>query len=163
VTGMFKLIPSTLALMAVQRHNATSKSVNPSSKAQHLLEGGVPITMPTTPPRRSAHTPNFRVSLGHVSGGGANGGGSLGAGGAFGGDSLGAGGGSLGAGGAFGGDSLGAGGGGHSLGAGGGSLGTGGGALYLHGPQALANEEKKKRVKTKTALDRLEEAMAVAS
>ncbi|KAH7845438.1 hypothetical protein Vadar_001967 [Vaccinium darrowii] len=144
---MFKLIPSTLALMAVQRHNATSKSANPSSKAQHLLEGGVPITTPTTPPRRSAHTPSFRVSLGHVAGGGAiAGGGSLGAGGGFGGGSLGAGGGSLGVGGGFGGD---------SLGAGGGSLGAGGGDFCTHGTQAVANEEKKRSEKMKMALDKL--------
>ncbi len=63
-TGTATLIPRTLALMAVQRHTAASMSANPCSTAQHLLEGGVPATMLTSPPRRSAHTPNFSVSLG---------------------------------------------------------------------------------------------------
>ena len=63
-TGTFTLMPSTLALMAVQRHAAASKSAKPSSTAQHLLEGGLPATRLTSPPRRSAHTPNLSVSLG---------------------------------------------------------------------------------------------------
>lgn len=71
--------------MAVQRHNAASKSANPSSKAQHLLERGVPITRLTKPPRRSTHTPSFSVSLGHLGAvGGAIGGGRMGAGGGLG-------------------------------------------------------------------------------
>ncbi|XP_039164915.1 uncharacterized protein LOC120291506 [Eucalyptus grandis] len=68
--GMFKLIPSTLALMAVHRQRATSKSAKPSSNAQHGLDGGVPTTTLTTPPRRSTHAPSFSVSLGHAAGGG---------------------------------------------------------------------------------------------
>ena len=64
---MSRLIPSTLALMAVQRQRAASKSAKPESKAQHLLEGGVPTIMLTSP-RRSAHTPSFNVSLGQDAG-----------------------------------------------------------------------------------------------
>ncbi|EYU20249.1 hypothetical protein MIMGU_mgv1a016339mg [Erythranthe guttata] len=61
---MFKLMPSTLALIAVQRQAATSKSASPSSTAQHFSpEGGAPITTFTSP-NRSAHTPSFSVSLG---------------------------------------------------------------------------------------------------
>lgn len=110
--------------MAVQRHNAASKSANPSSKAQHLLERGVPITRLTKPPRRSTHTPSFSVSLGHLGAvGGAIGGGRMGAvGGAIGGGRMGAGGG----------------------------LGLGiGGGLGMHGTQALVNAEKKKRERMK--------------
>lgn len=66
---MLRLIPSTLALMAVQRQRAASKSAKPESKAQHLLEGGDPTTMLTSP-RRSAQTPSFNVSLGQDDGGG---------------------------------------------------------------------------------------------
>ena len=66
---MLRLIPSTLALIAVQRQRAASKSAKPASKAQHLLVGGVPTTMFTSP-RRSAQTPSFNVSLGQAAGGG---------------------------------------------------------------------------------------------
>lgn len=63
VIGTLRLIPKTLALMAVQRQAATSKSTKPSSSAQHLLDVGVPTTT-LTRPRTSAQTPNFNVSLG---------------------------------------------------------------------------------------------------
>lgn len=64
VIGTFKFIPSTLALIAVQRHAAASKSTKPLSKAQQLLpEGGSPTTTLTNP-KISAQTPNFKVSLG---------------------------------------------------------------------------------------------------
>ncbi|MFS7900201.1 hypothetical protein Hanom_Chr00s099492g01803121 [Helianthus anomalus] len=62
-TGTLRLIPRTLALMAVQRQAATSKSTKPSSNAQHLLDSGVPTTT-LTKPRTSAQTPSFSVSLG---------------------------------------------------------------------------------------------------
>ncbi|CAI0416619.1 unnamed protein product, partial [Linum tenue] len=68
-TGTVRLIPRTLALMTVQRHNAASRSTNPSSTAQHLLAGGVPITRWTSPPKRSAHAPSFNASFGHFAGG----------------------------------------------------------------------------------------------
>lgn len=61
------MIPSTLALMAVQRQSATSKSAKPPSRAQHLLDAGVP-TLTLTSPRRSTQTPSFSVSLGQCAG-----------------------------------------------------------------------------------------------
>lgn len=68
--GTFKLIPSTLALRAVHKHNAASKSAKPLIKAQHLLpDGGFPMTM-FTKPSTSAHTPSLSVSLGHLAGAG---------------------------------------------------------------------------------------------
>ncbi|KAL4342532.1 hypothetical protein GQ457_08G004200 [Hibiscus cannabinus] len=60
--------------MAVQRQRAASKSAKPWSKAQHLLDGGVPTTMFTSP-RRSAQTPSFNVSFGQEEAGVAGGGG----------------------------------------------------------------------------------------
>jgi hypothetical protein len=63
VIGTFKLIPRTLALIAVQRQIAASKSTKPWSNAQHLLEAGLP-TIILTSPRTSAHTPSFNVSVG---------------------------------------------------------------------------------------------------
>jgi len=74
VTGTFKLIPSTLALMAVQRQSAASKSIKSLSKAQQSLVGGVPTTMFTSP-KTLAQTPSFRVSLGHEAFGDGGGGG----------------------------------------------------------------------------------------
>lgn len=62
-SGILRLIPRTLALIARQRQTATSKSTKPSSNAQHLLDSGVPTTMLTNP-RTSAQTPSFSVSLG---------------------------------------------------------------------------------------------------
>lgn len=67
MTGTFKLIPSTLALIAVHRQSAASKSAKPLINAQHLLEGGVPTIMLTSP-KRSAQAPSFKVSLGHLAG-----------------------------------------------------------------------------------------------
>jgi len=64
VTGTFKLIPRTLALIAVQRQTAASKSAKPWINVQHLLEAGLP-TITLTSPRTSAQTPSFNVSLGH--------------------------------------------------------------------------------------------------
>lgn len=63
-TGMSRLIPSTLALMAVHRQRATSRSTSPSRRAQQGLVGGVPMTTLTSP-SRSAQTPSLRASLGH--------------------------------------------------------------------------------------------------
>lgn len=110
-TGTFKLMPKILALMAVQRQTAASRSANPWMRLQHGLVDGVPMVTPINPPSKSAHTPNFRVSLGHVAllGG-------VGVGGAFG----------VGVGGVFG---VFGGGGGHGvafLGGGGGGFGLGG-------------------------------------
>lgn len=66
------MIPRTLALIAVQRQTAASKSAKPWINAQHLLEAGDPTTILTSP-KTSAQTPSFNVSLGHfcvVGGGG---------------------------------------------------------------------------------------------
>lgn len=62
--GMLMLMPRTLALMAVQRHSATSRSTRPDSKVQQGWLGGVPITAPAAPFSRLAQTPSFRASLG---------------------------------------------------------------------------------------------------
>lgn len=64
-TGMFKLMPRMLALMAVQRQRATSISTSPSSNEQQGWSGGDPITAPTGPFRMLAQTPSFNASLGH--------------------------------------------------------------------------------------------------
>ena len=78
--GTLRLIPNTLALMAVQRQAATSKSTKPSSNVQHLLDSWEPITTFTNP-KTSAHTPSFKVSLGQEGfAGGPLGGGHLGGG-----------------------------------------------------------------------------------
>lgn len=61
--GTLNLIPSILALMAVQRQAAASKLASPSSREQHFPDGGFPITTLTSP-RRSMQTPSFNVSLG---------------------------------------------------------------------------------------------------
>lgn len=54
-----------LALSAVQRHTAASKSTRPSRREQQGFTAGEPTTT-FTKPRTSAHTPNFKVSLGHL-------------------------------------------------------------------------------------------------
>ncbi|CAN1325236.1 hypothetical protein LINPERPRIM_LOCUS33437 [Linum perenne] len=59
-TGTVTLMLRTLALMTVHRHNAASKSTNPWSTAQHLLEGGCPTTPYASPPRRSTHAASFK-------------------------------------------------------------------------------------------------------
>lgn len=79
MTGTFRLIPSTLALIAVQRQSAASKSAKPSSNAQHWLEAGDPTTTLTSP-RMSAQTPSFSVSVGHFPDAGAGAAGVVGVG-----------------------------------------------------------------------------------
>lgn len=64
--------PNTFPLIAVHRHNAASRSANPSRTAQQSTLGFVPITSCTIP-SQSPQTPNLRVSLGHFSGVGGNG------------------------------------------------------------------------------------------
>ena len=67
VIGTFKLMPRMLALRAVHRQIAASKSASPLIKAQHLVpEGGFPKTTWTSP-NTSAQTPSLRVSIGHLS------------------------------------------------------------------------------------------------
>ena len=63
---MFRWVPNTLALMAVQRQTAASRSASPLMRVQHGVFGGVPTTTCTRPLSKSAHTPNFSVSFGHV-------------------------------------------------------------------------------------------------
>lgn len=64
--GTLRLMPKTLALRAVQRQTAASRSVSPSMREQHGVFGGVPMVIPINPPSKSAHTPSFRVSFGQV-------------------------------------------------------------------------------------------------
>lgn len=66
--GMFRLIPRILALMAVQRQTAASRSTRPSSREQQgVPSGGEPITVPSKAPWSTlAHTPSFRASLGQL-------------------------------------------------------------------------------------------------
>ncbi|CAN1169288.1 hypothetical protein LINPERPRIM_LOCUS19722, partial [Linum perenne] len=67
--GTVRLIPKTFALITVHKHSAASTSASPLINAQHSLEGGVPITRWTSPPRRSTQAPSFNVSFGHLGGG----------------------------------------------------------------------------------------------
>ena len=63
---MSRLMPRMLALMAVQRQMAASRSRRPSSKAQQGVSGGVPITTPTSPLSTLAQIPSFRASMGQL-------------------------------------------------------------------------------------------------
>ncbi|KAL5727860.1 hypothetical protein ACHQM5_001192 [Ranunculus cassubicifolius] len=55
-----------LALIAVHRHTAASRSAKPWRRLQQGVLEGVPITAPTNPPSKFAQTPSFRASLGQV-------------------------------------------------------------------------------------------------
>jgi hypothetical protein len=61
--GRLRLMPRMLALMAVQRQTAASRSTSPSSSEQQGWYGGEPI-LPLTRPSTLAHTPSFSASLG---------------------------------------------------------------------------------------------------
>lgn len=63
---MLRLMPRMLALMAVQRHSAASRSTSPWIREQHGASGGVPTTAPTVPLSNLAQTPSFRASLGQL-------------------------------------------------------------------------------------------------
>lgn len=63
--GTLRLIPKTLALIAVQRQRAASTSASPEIRLQHGVTGGEPTTTLTNP-RTFAQTPNFKVSIGQV-------------------------------------------------------------------------------------------------
>ncbi|KAK8687536.1 hypothetical protein V6N13_086344 [Hibiscus sabdariffa] len=54
-----------LALMAVQRQTAASRSTRPWRREQHGCTGGEPIVA-LTKLSTLAHTPNLRASLGHL-------------------------------------------------------------------------------------------------
>ncbi|KAL4355023.1 hypothetical protein GQ457_06G037680 [Hibiscus cannabinus] len=62
---MLRLSPKTLALSAVQRQTAASRSAKPWMREQHGCTGGEPTTT-LTKLSTSAHTPNLRASLGHL-------------------------------------------------------------------------------------------------
>ncbi|KAG6382734.1 hypothetical protein SASPL_157558 [Salvia splendens] len=63
--GKLRLFPNTLALSAVQRHTAASRSAKPLTRVQHGVLGGFPTTRCTKSFNKLAHTPNLSVSLGH--------------------------------------------------------------------------------------------------
>lgn len=62
---MFKLIPRMLALSAVQRQAAASRSASPLMRVQHGFTGGFPRVMLSRPLSTLAQTPSLRESLGH--------------------------------------------------------------------------------------------------
>ncbi|KAL4354498.1 hypothetical protein GQ457_06G037710 [Hibiscus cannabinus] len=62
---MLRLSPKTLALSAVQRQTAASRSARPWMREQHGCTGGEPTTT-LTKLSTLAHTPNLRASLGHL-------------------------------------------------------------------------------------------------
>jgi len=68
--GMLMLMPSMLALMAVQRQTATSRSRSPSSTEQHGWSSGDPTTAPIGPLSTLVHTPSLSASLGQLFGAG---------------------------------------------------------------------------------------------
>jgi len=64
-SGRLRLMPRTLALMAVQRQAATSRSTRSLMRVQHGRVGGDP-TLTLTKFNTLAHTPNLTASIGHV-------------------------------------------------------------------------------------------------
>ncbi|CAF2149183.1 unnamed protein product, partial [Brassica napus] len=67
--GRLMLMPRTLALRAVQRQTAASRSTKPFMRLQHGVTGGVPRAGPVTSFnkfRALTQTPSFKVSLGQV-------------------------------------------------------------------------------------------------
>ncbi|KAK5782784.1 hypothetical protein PVK06_037289 [Gossypium arboreum] len=62
---MLRLMPKMLALIAVQRQAAASRSTRPLRREQHGITGGEP-TVTLTKLSTLAHTPNLRASLGHL-------------------------------------------------------------------------------------------------
>jgi hypothetical protein len=63
--GMSRTKPSTLALMAVQRQTAASRSARPPRRLQHGWAGTLPAS-PLMSPSTLAHTPNLSVLTGHL-------------------------------------------------------------------------------------------------
>lgn len=53
--------------MVSQKHAAASKSNTPSIRAQQDVSGGTPMTMPIRFLSKSAHTPNLKEFMGHLS------------------------------------------------------------------------------------------------
>jgi hypothetical protein len=64
--GMTRLRPSALALMAVQRQSAASRSATPCSSGQHFSLGLAPTTACTSPLSASTHASSFSVLSGHL-------------------------------------------------------------------------------------------------
>ncbi len=64
--GMLMLIPRILALMAVQRQMAASRSRSPDKAEQQGVSGGFPTTAPTQPFSNLAQMPSLRASLGQL-------------------------------------------------------------------------------------------------
>ena len=62
--GRLRLMPSTLALMAVHRHTAASRSTSPFSSGQHGSVAGTPA-FAYIRSSTFAHTPSFSASAGH--------------------------------------------------------------------------------------------------
>ncbi|KAL9818444.1 hypothetical protein AtNW77_Chr4g0299071 [Arabidopsis thaliana] len=64
--GRVRLMPRTLALRAVQRQIAASRSTKPSIRLQHGVTGGVPGVKPFNKLSALTQTPTFKASLGQV-------------------------------------------------------------------------------------------------
>ncbi|KAG9150508.1 hypothetical protein Leryth_010887 [Lithospermum erythrorhizon] len=64
--GRLMLMPKILALIAMQRQIAASRSISPSMREQHGSTLVEPIVRPSNPPSTSAHTPSWSAFLGHV-------------------------------------------------------------------------------------------------
>ncbi len=62
--GRLRLMPRMLALRAVQRQTAASRSTRPSRREQQGFTGGLPKVTLRSDLSTSAHTPSFRASLG---------------------------------------------------------------------------------------------------
>uniref|UniRef100_A0A0A9EZG3 Uncharacterized protein n=1 Tax=Arundo donax TaxID=35708 RepID=A0A0A9EZG3_ARUDO len=65
LTGMSRVMPSTLALMAVQRHTAASRSASPPRMLQHGSAGGL-ATSALTRPSTLAQAASLSAFLGHL-------------------------------------------------------------------------------------------------
>ncbi|XBI41185.1 hypothetical protein VPH35_125676 [Triticum aestivum] len=63
--GTLSWMPRMLALMAVQRHTAASRSASPPRSGQHCSFAGTPI-LSFTRFSTSAHTPSFSVLIGQL-------------------------------------------------------------------------------------------------
>ncbi|GJW37323.1 hybrid signal transduction histidine kinase M [Tanacetum coccineum] len=131
-------MPKILALMAVQRQTAASRSARPPRRVQHGVFGGVPTTRWTRSLSKLAHTPNLRVSFGQVAFGGCEGVGGLGFGDGGGGQDFG---GEGGGGQAFGGD-----------GGGGQAFGGDGGGGQAFGVCLEVTNVKKRRLRVRAEI-----------
>jgi hypothetical protein len=67
--GTLRLMPKTLALMAVQRQTAASTPASPWMRLQQDAFGRAPTTRCNKSFNRLAHTPSLRASLGQAGAG----------------------------------------------------------------------------------------------